>query len=527
VNQFKFYFGLFSRELWQKKWIFLPLFWLFSIIAITIVFLIPNQYSTRAGIYIDTDQLLARVLKDSANIINQKAQSQAQKVRKMIYSTANLRKVLRSISQDNYSLTPTQEAMKLNEMALNLKFGAYNKASKDYYGLKYTHSDPLVAYKTLKKILDLFIETNISQMSSKNDRALAISQDSLKVRQRELAMTQSDYAKFKQENVELTETEGLLLREHQRLETLIRAYPSKKSLKRSKLTNLSALLAQTPKRVGASRKRLKSANCDFSSIKQQINNAKSRGLTDLHPDLIYYSELLKRQKKICAESPRTNDLVNKGVINSAYVQLSEQILQIKAEINNLDNEHEEAKKRVKKLTVMLNKQPIVMEKLRILEERLEKATKRYREATSNNDILQGTIDLSQKSGLISYEIIEEVQMPVIPDKPNRLLLFIGAAIGALIAAASYIIFKFIMEQRMSTVTHVREAFDLPILGSITMIDKLDNKRYNFFDSIMWFVGFILLILLYITLIQITVYARININYNDVIKAITNILHLSI
>lgn len=522
MNEFRFYFWLFANELWQKKWVFLPLFWLFSIIAILVVFMIPDQYKTRAGIYIDTDQLLAQVLKDTTFVIDKSAQSQAQKVRQMIYSTANLRKVLRSISSDNYNLSPTEEALKLEGMAKNLKFGAMN--AKDYYEISYVHQDPMVAYNTLKKILDLFIETNIRQMSSKNDRALAVSEDSLKIRQKELAEAQADLAKFKQENIQLTEPGNVLISELQRMEETTRKYPSQKNLLQSKLTSLTALLAQTPKRIGGKNGVIPA--CDFSEIEQELASAKSRGLTDLHPDVIYYNDLLKRQQETCNKAQNGDIKIDLGNMNPSYLQLSEQVSILKSDISILDNDYKVAKERILELKDLLNRRPVVMEKMRILETRLKKASDALKNTTSNNDILQGTIELSRKSGLISYEVIEEVQVPVIPEKPNRLLLFVGAFLASFIAAASYIIVKFKLEQRMSTVAHLREAFDLPILGSITTISK-PGDEVDRVDTVIWFLGLVFLILVYVTLIQIIVFSPVKFDTDFFMTFISKILQLSI
>ncbi len=511
MNQFKFYFWLFTHELWNKRWVFLPLVWLFSIFAIFVVFLIPDQFRTRAGIYIDTDQLLAQVLKDTTFVIDKSAQSQAQKVRQMIYSTANLRKVLRLVSPDNYDLSPTEEAKKLEEMSAALKFGNLNpnSDSKDYYEISYINKDPVVAYNTLKQILDLFIETNIRQMSSKNDRALAVSEDSLKIKQKALAEAQADMAKFKQENIELTETSGVLLGELQRMQDTTRTYKSQRSLLQSKLTSLTSLLSQTPRTVSTGRTAMNPA-CDFSDIEKELASASSRGLTELHPDVAYYSDLLARKKARCNASGG-NSQRETGALNPAYLQLSEQVSILQSDIESLDIDYKSAKQRIEELDDLLNRRPVVMEKLRILQSRLKKASDALKDATSNNDIIQGTIDLNRKSGLISYEVIEEVQMPVIPEKPNRLFLFIGAFLGSFIAAISYILIKFKLEQRMSTINHLREAFDLPVLGSVTIITK-SNDKSNVLDITTWLFGLILLIIIYGIIIQIVVFSPIDFDY---------------
>lgn len=528
MTEFRFYFWLFASELWHKKWVFLPLFWLFSCIAILVVFLIPDQYKTRAGIYIDTDQLLAQVVKDNTFVINKSAQSQAEKVRQMIYSTSNLRKVLRAISTDNYNLSPMEEARKLESMRKNLKFGALNpdQRDKDYYVVSYVHSDPMTAYNTLKQILDLFIETNIRQMSSKNDRALAISEDTLKVKQKELAISQAELAKFKQENIQLTEPTNVLLSELQRLEEVIRRYPGRKSIIDAKLVSQTSILAQTPRTIGGG----SSTNpvCDFSDIRSQIAGAQSRGLTDLHPDMVYYNDLLKRQQKRCDDARASGSVTryDEGNINPAYLQLSEQVSILKSDLKILRNDYNTSNARIEEIEDLLSRQPVAMEKLRILEARLEKASDAMKDANSNNDTLQGTIDLSRKSGLISYEVIEEVQVPIIPEKPNRLLLFIGAFLASFIASASFVLVKFKLEKRMSTVTHLREAFDLPVLGSVTAIIKPSDITSRA-DTFIWSLGLLFLILVYITIIQIVVFSPVKFDMDFFMIFIDKVLRLFI
>lgn len=524
MERFKFYFWLFTNELWNKRWVFLPLVWIFSAIAIFVVFLIPDQYRTRAGIYIDTDQLLAQVLKDTTYVIDRSTQSQAQKVGQMIYSTDNLRKVLRSISPNNYNLSRTEEALKLTEMAAALKLNLGGSA-EDYYEISYVHKDPVVAYNTLKTILDMFIETNIRQMSSKNDRAASVSEDSLKIKQKELAEAQADLAKFKQKNIELSESSGVLLGEMQRMKEIVRAYPSQSNLLQSKLTSLTSSLSQTQPKILSGAGTVNSA-CDFSEIEKDLASARSRGLTELHPDVIYYTDLLARKKQTCNDAGGNTSVENASA-NPVYLQLSEQISILKSDIASLNLDYKEAKSRILELQNLLNRQPVVIEKLRILEARLDKASDALKSATSSNDIIRGTIDLNRKSGLISYEVIEQVQMPLFPEKPNRLLLLVGAFLSSLIAAMSYILVKFKLEQRMSTIGHLREAFDLPVLGSITIITK-QNDKTDTIDVITWVLGFLLLILVYGVIIQICVFSRKdNFDYTVFMNFINKILQLFI
>lgn len=500
MDQFKFYFWLFVEELWNKRWAFLLMAWIFSCVGLGIVFLIPNQYQTKSSIYIDTDQLLSKVLKDTSLTLDHTVQSQAEKVRQMIYATDNLRKVLRNVNPANYNLSAEEEAKKIEEMFLALKFNMGGvSGQRDLYEISYTHKEPLIAYKTLKLILDNFIETNIRQMSSKNDRALEIAIDNLKISRKQLAQAQAELAAFKQKNLQTTATGSVLFGELERLKEIVRDYPSKSHLSQSKLTSLTSLLSQTsPKNMGRSSNT--SQECDFFDIQNELTTLKAKGLTDKHPDIIHYQNVLNRKKMVCEETGGDSSGVN-GTPNPAYLQIAEQISLLKSEMQSSKAEYNNAKLRISKLNTILDSRPKIMEKLRILQLNLKHASDAVRGATHSKDVIEGTIDLGRRSGLVSYDIIEEVQMPILPIKPNRLLLCVGAFLASFIGSLSYILLKFKLEQRMSTVSILREAFDLPVLGSVTAISK-PNDKSDGFDKTIWFFGLFLLVFTYALILKI-------------------------
>lgn len=512
MEQFKFYFWLFSEELWNKKWFFLLLIWVLSAVAILVVFLIPDQYRTRASISIDTDQLLAQVIKDTGGVIGKSAEVQALRVSQMIYSTDILRSVLRDVSPENYDISPAEEARKLELMRTDLKFTNKSPISeqKDFYEISYVHKDPVIAFNTLKKILELFIETNIKKTSSQNSIALSVAEDNLSVKQKELSIVQTELAEFKQKNIGLSEGSNVFFGELQRINETIKNYPSEKGLLQSKLTSLTSLLSQTPRYLSSGQQG-GNPMCDFSDIQKELANLSARGLTNIHPDVIHNMNLLERKKEACANSGG-NDSGASSAPNPAYLQLSEQVANLKSEINILDLNYKAAKERDVELNDLLKRLPLIQEKLRNFEEKVRKSSEALKEATSNYDVIQNTISLNNKSGIISYEIVENVQMPIIPEKPNRLLLFIGAFLSSLIGAASYILVKFKLEQTMPTINHLRDAFDLPVLGSITTIEKPDEGS-AFFDVMIWCIGFVLLLAVYGTLIKIVIFSPIKFDYS--------------
>lgn len=508
MNRINFYLQFFIEELWQKKWSFLLVAWAISIVGIIVVILIPDQYRTKAGISIDTDKLLSQVVVDSTFSLNNATREQAQKVSQIIYSTDNLKNVLRNVSVDNYDLTPTKEIILVEEMRKNLNFV---QMGKDYYEMSYTHSNPETAYKTLKEILNIFVETNIKQLSNNSDKAIIFSEDALKMKRRTYANIQKELAEFKENNLELIDTSGQLYSSLRKAESFVDSYRVNRQVYSDRVSNLTTILAQTSKysSVGGSI----DPSCDLRKIIGDLAAARARGLTDSHPDVMYLNELLSAKRKACPPETTAS-----RITNPTYSQILSQLNSAKSDLAQFDVRYEKAQSDIPELRAKLSKQPEVLEKLEILEGKKDKAAHDLGLADRKNDMLQETLDLNRKSGLVNYDVIQDVIFPVKPEKPNHFFLFIGCFLASLIGSAGLIILKVQMEQRMPTVHHLREAFSLPILGSITKVNMNAHHTSQVRDIMIWSSSLGLLVILYFGLIYIYAIAFLRPNFTWIYKS---------
>ena len=208
---------------------------------------------------------------------------------------------------------------------------------------------------------------------------------------------------------------------------------------------------------------------------------------------MYLDELIRTRKETCKNSatggtPRTS--------NPAYIQLVTDIQREKDNLRGLERSYKNAVEKLPTLEAKLERRPAIMEKLNTLRQQKNKAETMLAQASSTNDRIQETIDLNRKTGLVNYDIVQPVTFPIKPEKPNRFLLFIGAFIASFCAAAGLIILRVQMEQRMPTIYHLRDVFDLPILGSISQVETSATNEVNVIDNAMWAGGLALLITIY-------------------------------
>ncbi|MEM6603532.1 MAG: hypothetical protein AAF621_05735 [Pseudomonadota bacterium] len=519
MSQISFYIHFFLQELRVKRWLFLLIIWLISLFGIIVVIFIPNQYKTRAGISIDTDQLLSKVVDNTTFSLKNSTIAQAQKVSQIVYATDNLRKVLRKTYPRIDELTAEREIILVEDMRKNLTFQSVG-LSKDYYEMTYTHSDPDIAYNTLREILSTFIETNITQLSSNSEQAELVSADTLKTRQREYAVAQKQFADFQKDNLVLIDPNGLLSADLNKYRDLVENYELDRQRLSRRITNLRSLVAQTPKVIGGTN--AVDPVCSTTKLQSQINAAKARGLTESHPDIIYLKELLRVKEDSCANAGTKRDSSN----NPAYLQLLAELQLAQENIKTLEKKYQQARESIPALEAKLARRPLILEKLETLRKKKDKAEKSLGLADLNNDRLQETIDLNRKTGLVNFDVIQKVLYPLKPEKPNRILLFIGCMLASVAGAAGLIILRVHLEQRMPTVYHLREAFNLPILGTISKVEGIDKTDSHAGSNIMWSggIGFLLLLYIFVIWFYAVNHGRVNLeDYYEKIFLTVNML----
>ena len=517
MNRINFYINFFYKELTDKKWSFLIIAWVISLFGIFVILLIPNQYKTKAGISIDTDRLLSQVIRSDTVSLENSTRAQAQKVSQIIFSTENLLRVMRNVNSDSYQLTRTEELIAVQGIQKDLKF---NNVGRDYYELSYTHSDPKIAYDTLKEILNIFVETNIKKLSSTSDRAVVFSADTVKERQKEYARIQKRYTDFQTNNYEVIDPNNTLITELRKAEKLIADYPLQKSTLERRVSNRRGILAQTPKSLGAADPNI-DPNCDIQSLLRERDSSMARGLTKSHPDIIYLNELIEARKLSCPQ----NFSRSKKTSNPNYIQLLSDVQLEKDSLRTLERAYQDALETLPTIQAKLERRPAVIEKLNTLLQQKNKAEKMLSTADFNNDRIQETIDLNRKTGLINYDIVQPVTFPVKPEKPNRLLLFIGALLASLCASAGLIIMRVQMEQRMPTIYHLRDVFDLPILGSVSRVETISDTKANIIDNTMWAGGLILLMMIYALLIYFFAIRYAKLNFTTLFDKVSSVMNI--
>ena len=170
--------------------------------------------------------------------------------------------------------------------------------------------------------------------------------------------------------------------------------------------------------------------------------------------------------------------------NPALADLRSQIDQRQGRLTVTERQIAQLRGKLPQLQATLAGQPEVLQAYQKMQSERDKyaaETERHRE---RQEKLQAFGD-PRKGNFVDFRVIEPPQVAVTPAGPNRLVLFLGAGLMALGAGVGTAFMRIQMADNMPTITHMKNAFDLPVLGSISMIGTAGQKTRTVLGNLMY------------------------------------------
>jgi len=160
--------------------------------------------------------------------------------------------------------------------------------------------------------------------------------------------------------------------------------------------------------------------------------------------------------------------------NPALADIRIQIDQRQGRLTVTENQIAQLRQNIPGLQATLARQPEILQsyqKLRNERDKYAGETERHRER------LEKLIAIGDpnRQNLVEFRVIEPPQVAVTPAGPNRLVLFLGAGLMALGAGVGTAFMRIQLSDNMPTISHMKNAFDLPVLGGISMIGTAGQR----------------------------------------------------
>ncbi|WP_313030937.1 XrtA system polysaccharide chain length determinant [Massilia alkalitolerans] len=459
----------FLKAIGKYRWHAVVITWIVALSGWAVVLKLPNQYEASARVYVDTQSMLKPLLSGMTMLPN--LDQQVMFMRRTLISRPNVERVMRMVDLDVKATNTKEHEAMVEKLMSEIQLGGTER--DDIYTISYTAPNPKLGKDVVQAFLTIFVEGSYGGKKQDSEKAIQFINDQIRTYEERLAEAENKLKEFKIRNMGMLPTEGadftsrmngtnealnqarLELAEAEQARNAIRRQisgtpvaPGEKAIPTPIDAELEARIADT--------------NKNLDNLRLQY--------TEQHPDIIANRRLLEQlmaRKADEAKRPRT--ALDPGASYSPMMQqLNVALSEAEARVAGLQARVNEYSARLARLRTQTAEVPEIEAQLAQLNRDYQVNRENYQKLVERRESARLSDDVSSATDMLTFRVIDPPTAPLLPAGPNRLRLFslvFVAALGLGLAGA------FLMSQLRPTFLSqatLREATEIPILGSISM-----------------------------------------------------------
>lgn len=477
----------YARETWRFRWWMLGVSWAVAVVGWAVVARLPDQYEASARVYVDTQSVLAPMLR-GLTIQTDSAERRVLLMTRTLLSQPNMEKLLRMTDLDLQAKTPEQQETLIEGLRKAISLSAAR--GENLYTISYEHRSPEMAKLVVKSLLTIFMESNLGEVRKEQDSASQFVEQQVQDYERRMLEAEERMTRFKQENLGYLpgESGGYYDNLRQMKERLagaeleLKVEQDRVEVLRKQLSGETPSfgIAPTPMEV--------TANTQEIDRRIELNQVRLDELllryTDKHPDVVSLrraiSDLKADRKTLLSRAQQgAPDPQSPGYdlnANPVYQQMRIALSQAEAEIGAKQAVVTEYRERIKGLEGAVDRVLRVEAEQAQLNRDYQVLKKNYDELVSRLEAARLARKADTRSETVRFRVIDPPRVPVKPSAPNRLLLSSGVLLAALLLGTAV---AFLFGQLRPTFAErklLNEMTGLPVLGSIDMVWTPSQRR---------------------------------------------------
>lgn len=474
------------KGIWNKRWHGMAIAWVVCLIGWAIVFRMPDQYETKAKIYIDTQSVLRPLLRGLT--VQTNVTQQIKLMVRTLLSRPNVEKIIRMADLDLHTNNQEELNALIKKLQKEIKFQTANRG-ENLYNLTYSDSNREQGQAVLQAVINVFIENSIGENRDESESARTFLDKQINIYEKRLLESENKLKDFKQLNVGLLPSSGgdYFSRTQQAQLELEQAKLNLKEVERQKEAIQAEIDGEVPSfGLGSKSKRVMAQmTTPFDARIEKLEGDLDDLLlqyTDQHPDVVsvrrVMNSLKQKQAKEIAElqAEMESDGGYELNENPVFQQLKISLGQLTAQSATLKVRVEEYTERYEKLNKMVNTIPEIEAQLKALNRDYEVTRKQYNEFLSRKESAAISQRVDQTTDSVQFKVIEAPRVEPHPVGPKRILLssiILIAGLGLGIGTA------FVLSQLKPVVLsglELSRMTGLPLLGSVSAITSPGQHR---------------------------------------------------
>jgi len=471
------------KGIWIKKRYVMLFSWLICPIGFIYVATLPDQYASRAQVFVDTRSVLQPLLRGLA--IQTNPDQEIQMMAKTLLSRSNVEIIARESDLDIAAQTEAQFEGIVSELVNSIRLSSTGR--DNIYNISYENKDAIVAQKVVKETLDLFVEGALGNNRRDTDTAGKFLEEQIAEYESRLSEAEQRVADFKRQYNDILPLSGTYYAQLQRLQGELEDTQLQIKQTKQQIDSLKSQMAQKKSSdsfgvTNANEPVLRTRYDDrIRGLEEQLDTLKLR-FTDKHPDVIETKALLEsleaaRTKEIDAFL-NESDEDGTQPLNDLNREIKLEVSRYQSNLAALEVKETDVKAKIARLESKVDLIPQIEAENTALNRDYSITKGKYEELLSRKE----AADLSRRAEVSSEElqfrIIEPPLVPKRPSGPNRLILYTAVLI---IGFGSGIGVAFLVSQLNPILIRPKQLLqiaDYPIWGTVTHLDLSEIKRKN-------------------------------------------------
>ncbi len=467
---------------WARKWLVLGVAWGVCLAGWLVVAMIPNSYESKAKIFVQLDDILSRqtgiVGSDKADI---------QRVRQTLASASTLEKVIRSTKLGDGITTPQQMEREIGALATSVAV----KSEEDNLfeinasigkGHLSDAENARLAQDVVQKLLDIFREENIAGNRGEVADAVAVLDQQLQDRARELEAAEAKLTAFEAEHPDLAGGSGAISTRLQGTRSELRGVEADIAAAQSALAAINGQIAGTPAVLpGTAGSNPDTAAGAYAAAQSQVAQLRARGLTSNHPDM----QAAVKQLELLRQQAGRDGGGAGGIPNPAHSSLVSIRAERQANLQALLARKAALQADVSMSMADQASSPALAAEAQRIGRDYEVLKKKYDELLQDREELQLRSNLESERSSFRFDIIDAPALPLKPAAPNRPLLLFGVLLAGIGAGVGTAFAMTQLKSTFATSAGLERALGLPVLGAISRsltpsqraLEARRNKRF--------------------------------------------------
>jgi polysaccharide chain length determinant protein (PEP-CTERM system associated) len=482
-----------AKGMWRFRWQSLLVAWIVGIVAVIVVFRIPDDYEATARIYVDTQSILRPLMSGLA--VQPNVDQQVVMLSRTLISRPNIEKLVRMADLDLKVDSKARQEQLIADLMSGLEIKSVGR--DNLYTLSYRDSDPARAQRVIQALVSIFVESSLGNTRNDTATAKTFINDQIKSYEEKLRDAEAKLKAFKLKNIQIQFSEGrdsagqlaTLSEQLDSARVALHEAQNARDAAKAQLENEKAANANqtTQSLLQESAVTLATPEID-SRIDVQKKNLDTllQRYTDQHPDVVATRHLIEdleaQKKKQVAELRRAAmaapSLGTSNTENLVYQELNRllassqvQVASLQARVSDYSARYERAKDAIKTA-------PQLEAEASQLNRDYAINKKNYEDLVARRESAEMSGDLESASGVADFRLIDPPRVSNKPVSPNRLVLLAAALFAALAAGVGFAFVATQLRPVFFNTGDLRAQLQLPVLGVVSRVTSEAEKRLD-------------------------------------------------